>query len=65
MLGALCVSLSTGMLLKAMYRSVGLTSVTENVALKEGSSMQGKARRAYVGWNFEAAIGIRSFREFV
>jgi hypothetical protein len=49
MLGALCVSLSTGMLLKAMYRSVGLTSVTENVALKEGSSMQGKARRAYVG----------------
>jgi len=34
MVGELMISFSTGMLLSAMYRSVGLTMVTLNVDLK-------------------------------
>ena len=53
------------MLDNAMYPSVGLTIVILNVDLKLGSSMQGNARLAYVGWNFVDAMGTFSWREFV
>ena len=45
-LGCWLSSCLTGMLLKAIYPSLGLTNVTVNVDLKEGSSKHGKARRA-------------------
>ena len=42
-----------------MYPSDGLTKVTVKVLLKDGSSKQGNAPRASVGWNFEVAIDLR------
>ena len=45
-LGCWLSSCLTGMLLKAIYPSLGLTNVTVNVDLNEGSSKHGKARRA-------------------
>jgi hypothetical protein len=33
--------------------------MTLKVDLKLGSSKQGNARRAYVGWNFDVAINLR------
>jgi hypothetical protein len=45
------------MLLSAMYLSLGFTSVVVNDDLNEGSSKQGNARRACVGWNLDVAIG--------
>lgn len=38
------------------YPYLGRTSLTENCDLKLGSSKQGKACRAEVGWNFDVAI---------
>ena len=48
------------MLLSATYPSEGRTSVVENVDLKDGSSKQGNADRASVGWNLDVAMGTLS-----
>jgi len=47
-----------GILDRAMYPSDGLTRVVVKVLLKEGSSKQGKAALASVGWNLEVAIDL-------
>ena len=47
------------MLDRAIYSGLlGLTRVVENVLLKDGSSKQGKAFRASVGWNLLVAIDL-------
>lgn len=49
----------TGILESAIYSAVGFTTVMLYVDLKEGSSRQGNARRAYVGSNFVVAKPLR------